>query len=148
MAFGQQPRNKTCLPRIGKPTGSAVDYQIFLHATLQTPNPVCTCLLTSARDFTNTYTVACYYCLPFIATHIALALLLSTTGVRPSASSQMCQDTLGRHPRACEERGDLLPPRPPTPHLLNLNSVVVFIATVMRPRSPGSHNQTCLLLIC
>lgn len=44
-AFGQQPRNTTCLASSNLHT----DYQIFLHATLQMPNPVCTCLLTSPQ---------------------------------------------------------------------------------------------------
>ena len=47
-AFGQKPRKELALHRQTYIRQMTVLYQIFLHASLQMPNPVCTCLGTSA----------------------------------------------------------------------------------------------------
>lgn len=83
-AFGQQPRKLACLLNIGKATYR--HYQIFLHATLQTPNPVCTCCVTSARHFTYVNSI--------------LPLLLHSYSHIPPL---YCQPRVygRRHPRKC-----------------------------------------------
>lgn len=119
------------LPCIVKPTYTG--YQIFLHTTLQTPNPVCTCISTSAYMYVFSSITVCYH---HNITRIHAYLSFPVTHGRTAFGIVA---NVPRHPRGGTGRLPWGPPRPSDICCTCTQSAIVSCLNGLRPRSLGSH---------